>query len=157
MHSKYLYLIWFIFVSQLAGVIGAFFTISAIENWYLNLNKPFFTPPNWIFSPVWITLYVLMGVSAYLIHQSKSPSKQKNYALAVFYIHLIFNSVWSILFFGLKLLLLSFIDIAIILIFIVYLIYLYDRISTLASYLLYPYLIWVCYASLLNLAIMLIN
>ncbi len=78
-----------------AGILGSFFTISSIPNWYSTLNKPFFSPPNWVFGPVWTILYILMGYSLYLVWEKKKvPS--------VFWIQLILSALWSIIFFGLK-------------------------------------------------------
>ncbi|MBI2034218.1 MAG: tryptophan-rich sensory protein, partial [Candidatus Levybacteria bacterium] len=87
-------------VSLGAGAIGSFFTISSIPTWYVTLNKPIFSPPNWIFAPVWTTLYILMGISLYLVWISKSKLKQRG--TTVFFIQLGLNVFWSLIFFGLK-------------------------------------------------------
>ena len=85
-------------VCQLAGVIGSIFTASSVKTWYPAINKPSFTPPNWLFGPVWLTLYTLMGISLYLVWQRKNNKG----AIKIFIIQLIFNSLWSIIFFGLR-------------------------------------------------------
>ena len=87
---------------QAAGIIGSVFTVSAIKDWYMFLEKPFFSPPNWLFGPVWLTLYTLMGVALYLIWRKKGQDKKRQWASRFFLIHLFFNALWSILFFGLK-------------------------------------------------------
>ena len=88
-----------------AGILGSFFTVSSIPNWYVTLNKPFFSPPNWVFGPVWTILYILMGYSLYLVWKKKKvPS--------VFWLQLILNASWSIIFFGMKNPGLALIDIA---------------------------------------------
>src|SRR4051812_43723341 len=89
-------------VSLLAGIIGSLFTISSIGNWYIHLQKPEFSPPNWIFAPVWNTLYILMGIAASLVWQKGWKNKEIKKALAVFIFQLLLNAFWSIIFFGLK-------------------------------------------------------
>jgi translocator protein len=140
---------------QLAGFIGSIFTVSSIASWYANLIKPGFNPPNWIFGPMWILLYVLMGISIYLIWQ-KIELKNKN-VLWLFWVHLFFNATWSIIFFGLQNPGLAFVNIIILLIFIVILIIKFYKISKTASMLLIPYLLWVSFASLLNYFIWYLN
>ena len=136
---------------QIAGLIGSFFTISAIPTWYAVLEKPGFSPPNWIFGPVWILLYILMGVSVYLIWQ-----KDKS-ATWLFWIHLFFNAIWSIIFFGLQNPGLALVNIIIIWLLIIVLIIKFWKINKWASYLLFPYLFWVSFASLLNYYIWYLN
>ncbi len=156
MQIKWLPLTISISFCLLAGAIGSFFTFESIPTWYAAINKPFFTPPNWIFGPVWTTLYILMGVSLYLVWQSK-PSKNRTYALVLFSIQLLLNTVWSILFFGLQSPLFAFIEI----IFLLFSILLTARysyfVSKGAGYLFIPYICWVTFASLLNFAIFLLN
>ena len=89
-----------VIVCQLAGLVGSVFTTSSIATWYSVINKPSFNPPNWLFSPVWITLFFLMSLSLYLILNTKH--KQRKIALTFFGIQLILNTLWSIIFFGLK-------------------------------------------------------
>ncbi len=138
-----------------AGFIGSFFTITSIGSWYSQINKPFFNPPNFIFGPVWTFLYILMGISLYLVWQSKN--KNKKIALTFFFVQLILNSLWSILFFGLQNPLLAFIEIIILWIAILMTIIKFHKISKAASYLLIPYILWVSFASILNLSIYLLN
>lgn len=156
MHIKWLSLIVSIGVSLLAGIIGSFFTFDAIPTWYASLNKPFFSPPNWIFGPVWTTLYILMGISLYITWQSKKSTKRTQ-SLILFGVQIVLNAVWSILFFGLQSPLLAFIEI-IMLLFAILLTakYMYS-ISKVAGYLFIPYICWVTFASILNFAIYLLN
>ncbi|MFC1700847.1 TspO/MBR family protein [Patescibacteria group bacterium] len=142
---------------QLAGLIGSFFTVSAIPVWYASLQKPSFSPPNWIFGPVWITLYILMGISIYLIWQKAVENKEANGVMILFWIHLFFNAIWSIIFFGLQSPGLALINIIIIWLFIIVLLFKFYRIHKLAFYLLLPYLAWVSFASLLNYFIWYLN
>lgn len=142
-------------ISQLAGIVGSFFTVNSVRTWYVTLNKPFFNPPNWVFGPVWLTLYTLMGISLYLVLISKN--KESKYTANIFYIHLIINSIWSIIFFGNQNLELAIYIIIILDLLIIYLIKLFRPINKLASNLLLPYLAWVTFASVLNFTIWILN
>lgn len=149
---------------QLAGIIGSFFTISAIPLWYTTLNKPSFSPPNWVFGPAWILLYILMGISVYLVwnkySQTPNENSKKKYlrtSLQFFWIHLFFNAIWSLIFFGLQNPALAFINIMIIWLMIIILIKRFWKINKWSSYLLIPYLLWVSFASVLNLSIWFLN
>ncbi|HUV46747.1 MAG TPA: TspO/MBR family protein [Candidatus Bathyarchaeia archaeon] len=143
-------------ICQLAGVIGAFFTTPAISGWYKGLNKPAFNPPNWLFGPAWTFLYFLMGVSLYLVWNKKN-SKQKKTALIFFVIQLGLNILWSIIFFGLRLPLVAFLEIIILWLFILLTIIKFFPISKKSAYLLIPYLLWVTFASVLNFYIVRLN
>ena len=138
-----------------AGFIGSFFTSSAISTWYAAINKPSFNPPNWLFGPVWTMLYVFMAVSFFLIWQSQS--RRKKSALTIFIIHLILNASWSIVFFGLQSPFWALINIAILWLMILLMIIYFWPIKKTASILLWPYLLWVSFASVLNTAIWLLN
>ena len=142
-----------ILICQFAGIIGSFFTSASVTTWYATLSKPFFSPPNWVFGPVWITLYTLMGISLYLIW------KKRNNILAVntFYLQLGLNAIWSIIFFGLKNPALALFEIIILLIALFATIVRFYLLDKNAAYLLYPYLLWGLFASLLNFNIMLLN
>ena len=89
-----------ILLCQLVGIIGSFFTATSVSTWYTALNKPSFNPPNWIFSPVWITLYLLMGISLYIAWSKKS--RYKKTAIVFFGVQLALNLLWSVIFFGLQ-------------------------------------------------------
>lgn len=138
-----------------AGVLGSVFTTSGINTWYVTLNKPAFNPPNWIFAPVWTTLYILMGISFYLVLKSKS--KDKTLSVKLFLAQLFLNVLWSFVFFGLHSPMFGFATIFILWISIISTIVHFDRISKPAAYLLLPYLGWVTFASFLNLSIVLLN
>jgi translocator protein len=155
--TNYTKLIVSIIVCQLAGVIGSLFTISSVSTWYLTLNKPFFNPPSWLFGPVWIILYLLMGVSLYLVWNKGIKSKQSKIGIILFGAQLFLNSLWSVLFFGLKLPLFAFVEIILLWVGIVLTIIYFYRISKVASYLLIPYLVWVGFASVLNFFIYYLN
>ncbi len=145
-----------IFIAQLAGIIGSFFTASSVQNWYVTLIKPSFSPPNWIFGPVWIFLYTLIGISAYLIWDSEKTKERKT-ALWIYGIHLILNALWSIIFFGLKSPGWAFLEIIILLIFILITTKRFWEINKWAGILLLPYIAWVSFASILNYFIWQLN
>ncbi len=142
---------------QLAGIVGSLFTTSAIPTWYATLQRPSFSPPNWIFGPAWITLYILMGISVYLIWQRIEKNKTAKGALWMFWVHLFFNASWSIIFFGLQNPGLAFVNIIIIWLLIIALMIKFWKINRWASYLLIPYLLWVSFASVLNYFIWYLN
>jgi len=141
---------------QLAGIIGSLFTTSSIPTWYATLIKPSFNPPNWIFAPVWIFLYLLMGISFYLIW-IKSNNPNFSFLMSVFLLQLVLNAFWSIIFFGLKSPLFAFVEIIVLWLTILICIILFFRISKISSYLLIPYILWVTFAAVLNFAIWKLN
>ncbi|OGG24866.1 TspO protein [Candidatus Gottesmanbacteria bacterium RIFCSPHIGHO2_12_FULL_40_13] len=153
--KNWLLFIFAIFLSEGVGILGSLFTVSSIPTWYANLTKPPFSPPNYVFGPVWTTLYALMGISLYLVWISRIKSKQ--YAVKLFFVQLALNAVWSIIFFGLKRPGLAFIEIIALWVAIILTIKAFQKISKTASYLLYPYLAWVSFASILNFAIWILN
>jgi len=154
---NYKRLIISLLIPQLAGIIGSIFTVSSIREWYSLLEKPSFNPPNWIFGPAWTILYLLMGISIYLVWQRVKENKNNKKVMFIFWIHLFLNTIWSIIFFGFQNVGLAFINIVVIWFFIVLLMILFWKIDRRATYLLIPYLLWVSFASILNLSILLLN
>lgn len=151
MHIKdLLKLIASIIICQLAGFIGSLFTSPAIPTWYETLRKPSFNPPNWLFSPVWITLFLLMGISLFLVWKKGMKERIVKVGLSLFAIQLMLNILWSILFFGLKSPLLAFIEIIILWFAILLTILKFFKISKPAGLLLLPYILWVSFAAFLN-------
>lgn len=140
---------------QLAGGIGAIFTTPNISTWYANVNKPSFNPPNYLFGPVWTTLFLMMGISLYLIWTTKESNNKK--ALTFFFLQLVLNTLWSILFFGLQNPLLAFLEIIILWVFILLTILNFYRLNKTAGLLLIPYILWVSFAGVLNFAIWQLN
>jgi benzodiazapine receptor len=145
-----------IILCQLAGFLGSFFTIPAIPTWYQSLHKPFFTPPNWIFSPVWIGLYLLMGISLYFVWQRQGQPRRR-IALILFFLQLILNILWSAAFFGLRSTLLGFIDIVFLWVAILLTFQTFLSVSKVGGLLLLPYLVWVSFAALLNFSLWVLN
>jgi tryptophan-rich sensory protein len=150
-------LILAIVICQIAGAIGSIFTFSSIPTWYATINKPSFTPPNWLFGPVWITLYTLMGVSLYLIWNKGLENKEVKSSLFVFSAQLALNTLWSILFFSLKSPFYAFIEIIILWIAIAVTIFKFYKIYKNAGLILIPYIIWVSIALTLNFYVWILN
>ncbi len=145
-----------VIICQLAGVIGSFFTADSVSGWYATLAKPEFSPPNWVFAPVWITLYTLMGISLYLVWKEKGRQNVTP-ALLVFSAQLVLNAVWSIIFFGLQSPFYAFIIIVLLWVLIAGTIYFFYPVSKKAAYLLIPYILWVSFAAVLNYYIFALN
>ena len=145
-----------VILCQTAGFLGSLFTTPAIPTWYRTLNKPFFTPPNWIFSPVWISLFILMGISLFFVWQKTDHSKFK-IAFIFFFVQLILNILWSAAFFGLKSPLLGLMVIVLLWMAILFTILNFFKVSKFAGVLLIPYLLWVSFATLLNFSLWILN
>lgn len=148
-------LIFFVGVSFLAGAIGSVFTIDQVGTWYAGLVKPSWTPPSWLFAPVWNTLYLLMGIAATLVWTRGTFGRFV--AIWVFLAHLVVNALWSIIFFGLHEVGLALAIIVFLWVLILILIRLFARHSKVAAWLLVPYLLWVSYATTLNAGILFLN
>lgn len=143
-------------ICQLVGLLGSIFSAADIKEWYPTLFKPAFNPPNWIFAPVWTTLFVMMGVALYLVW-TKKYSGQKFSAYFAFGIQLVFNLFWSVIFFWLHNPAFAFVDIIVLALSIIYTIVVFSKISKEAAYLLVPYLLWVIFAATLNFNIWILN
>ncbi len=155
--GKIIKLILAIVLCQLAGVIGSVFTTPNISTWYAGLIKPSFNPPNWVFGPVWTLLFLLMGIALYLVITPVAEKRIKQQALAWFGGQLVLNIGWSILFFGLKSPGWALVEIIILWLAILITIIKFYKVSQTASWLLWPYLAWVSFATALNFTIWLIN
>ena len=154
--KKFIPLIIFLAIPFLVTSIATLNT-SAGDS-YSSFNNPSFAPPSIVFPIVWTILYLLMGVSSYLVYSNTTANKEKKIkALTVYGIQLILNAIWPFIFFNLQMFLFAYILILIMIILVIYMIYLFYDISKLAAYLQIPYLIWLGYASILNLAIFMLN
>lgn len=138
------------------GSISGYVTSSSVDNWFTTINKPSFNPPNWLFAPVWTTLYILMGISLYLVWQ-KNATHSKTRAILMFGIQLFLNFLWSIIFFGLHEPGWAFVDIVVLLFSIILTIVEFRKLSKAAAWLLLPYILWVAFATALNFAIWRLN
>ena len=145
-----------ILIPLVIGFLGSFFTAGSVDSWYTTINKPSFNPPDWIFAPVWTILFILIGLSFYLVWR-KNFGEDRKKVFTVYSLQLLFNLLWSVFFFGLKSPLLGLIDIIILLSFIIFNTIIFFKVSKTAGILFLPYLIWVSFASILNFSIFLLN
>ena len=145
----------FIILTLTVSAVGARVTLPEIAGWYAQLAKPSFTPPNWVFGPVWTTLYVLMAIAAWLVWRTRVPARIP--ALSAWGAQLALNLAWSLLFFGAHRIGLALIDIVLLLLAIVATMAFFARRSRVAAVLLVPYLAWVAYAAALNFAVWRLN
>lgn len=155
--KKFFKLIITIIICELAGIVGSIFTVSSIPTWYAGIIKPELSPPNWIFGPVWTTLFLLMGISLYLVWEKRSVNKNTSIALGIFAIQLVLNTLWSIIFFGLRSPGGAFVEIIFLWIAILATIIYFSKISRAAAWLLVPYILWVSFAAYLNFSIWILN
>ena len=155
--GKTLKIISSIAVCLSAGAVGTIFTISAIPTWYATLIKPSFSPPNYLFGPVWTILYILMGISIAIIWQKGIKTMKAREAVYLFIVQLALNAVWSPIFFGAKNLFIALIIIIFMWIFILKTIMAFAKINKIAAYLLYPYIAWVSFATILNFSVWFLN
>ena len=146
-----------IVICEGAGGIGAIFTTPAISTWYRGLKKPSFTPPNAVFGPVWITLYLLMGVAVFLVWREGLNQTGVTAAFIVFWGQLLLNALWSVVFFGLKSLLGGMVVIVLLWLAILASIILFFGVLPVAGGLLIPYIIWVSIAANLNFQVWRLN
>jgi tryptophan-rich sensory protein len=146
-----------VLIAQSAGIIGAIATASSVRDWYPTLEKPWFTPPNWLFGPAWVTLYALMGIAAYLVWQQGWSQGVVKAALVLYGIQLVINAAWSPVFFGMRAPTAGLVVIAVLWVAIVVTMVWFARVSTTATVLMVPYLAWVTYAAALNFEIWRLN
>lgn len=144
-------------ISELAGIIGSVFTAPSITGWYAGIIKPALNPPSWVFGPVWTTLFVLMGISAFLIWKKGLDRKDVKIALGTFLGQLVLNTLWSIIFFGLHSPGGALVEIVFLWFAILATIITFAKISQPAAWLLVPYIFWVSFAMYLNYAIWSLN
>jgi translocator protein len=155
--QSYLKLAAAILFCLIAGSLGSLVTTTGSGSWYATLEKPFFAPPTWVFAPMWITLFILMGIALYLVWQCGTKNWDVQIALGIFGVQFILNVIWSFLFFGLQSPLLGLVDIILLWVMIAATIGAFYRVKKSAAYFLIPYLAWVTLASALNGAIYVMN
>ena len=152
--NKFISFFLFFIITYSASLIGGMATISFKEPWYSQLIKSNFNPPDWGFAPVWTTLYLIMTLAIWFYRHSKNREMNTIY---IYFIHIVFNTTWSIVFFGLHQILLALIVLVILIILIVVLIIKFKRVNYVSSYLMIPYLLWSCYALFLNFNLYILN
>lgn len=143
-------------IPLLIGGVSGYVTAEAIPTWYTTLNKPWFNPPNWLFGPVWTTLYIMMGLASYLIF-IKDKSFNRTKSLRYYGIQLLLNFAWSIIFFGMQNPGAAFVEIITMWVFILLTILQFGKLNAVASWLMVPYITWVSFASILNFYIYMLN
>ena len=152
--NKFLSFILFGLITYSASVIGGLVTVGFKEPWYSLINKPIFNPPSWVFAPVWTTLYLMMTIAIWLFWHSRNRDMNTIY---IYFIHIVFNATWSIIFFGLHQILLALIVLISLILIIIILMLRYKRVNIVSYYLMIPYLLWCFYALVLNFNIFLLN
>ena len=150
-------LILSLIIPVLTGAVASFFTNAGVKTWYAVANKPSFNPPNWIFAPVWTTLYIMMGIALYLVWKKEGPEPQRKTALWWFAIQMFLNFWWSFIFFYAQQPGWALVEIVALWLAILGTIISFGKISTTAAWLLVPYLLWVSFASVLNFYIWKLN
>jgi benzodiazapine receptor len=145
-----------VIICQLAGIIGAFFTQQSVTTWFLTLRKPVFNPPAWVFGPMWTLLYLLMGIALYQV-VTRARYRENKCVYTIFSIQLILNSLWSFFFFGMRSPGLALIDIVLLDIAVGYTLIELYRVKPSAAFIMIPYQLWILFATVLNLAIYLLN
>jgi translocator protein len=153
---KYLHIALSILLAQSAGLLGAFFTTTGAGSWYQTIVKPSWNPPNWIFGPVWTTLYTLMGIAAYLVWRTP-PGPMRTQALVLYGVQLFLNALWSFAFFGAESPKLGLVVITSLLVMIVLTAKKFYVLSHPAGYLMIPYILWVAFATVLNFILIYLN
>jgi tryptophan-rich sensory protein len=152
--NKNLYFTLFTLATYSASDIGGFATITFKEPWYSLLIKPSFNPPDWIFAPVWTTLYLMMTIAIWSFWHSKDRDMKTVY---IYLVHLIFNTTWSVVFFVFHKITLALIVLVILILLIIVLIVRFKRVNLLSYYLMIPYLLWCLFALVLNISLIILN
>ena len=152
--NKIVTFILFLTITFSASLIGGLATINFKEPWYSLLNKPVFNPPDWIFAPIWTTLYLMMTVAVWIFWHTKNKNLNTIY---IYFIHLIFNTTWSVVFFIFHNMVLALITLIVLIALIIILILRFKRVNMFSVYLMIPYLLWCCFALILNTSLIILN
>ena len=152
--NKFLSFILFLIITYTASFIGGLVTIRFKEPWYSGLVKSNYNPPDWIFAPVWTTLYLMMTMAIWFFWHNKKRDINTVY---IYFIHIVFNTTWSIVFFGLHQIFLAFIVLIVLICLIIVLIIRFKRVTFVSYYLMIPYLLWCLYALFLNYNLLILN
>ena len=152
--NKIVTFILFLIITFSASLIGGLATVAFKEPWYSLLNKPVFNPPDWVFGPVWTILYLLMTISIWMYWHSTNREMNTVY---IYFIHLVFNATWSIVFFAFHKMILALLVLVVLIALIINLIIRYRRVTMMSSYLMIPYLLWCCFALILNTSLIILN
>ena len=152
--NKFISFTLFALITYSASAIGSMATISFKEPWYSLLIKPSYNPPDWIFAPVWTTLYLMMTIAIWIFWHSKGKNMDTVY---IYFIHLIINTTWSVVFFIFHEIFFALIILIILIFLIIILILRFRVVNMISYYLMIPYLLWCCYALILNMSLLILN
>ena len=152
--NKFISFVLFFIITYSASFIGGYVTISLKEPWYSQLVKSNFNPPDWVFAPVWTTLYLMMTLAVWFFWHSKNRDMNTIY---IYFIHIVINTTWIIVFFGLHQIFLAMIVLIVLIFLIISLILRFKRVNFVSYYLMIPYLLWCSYALFLNLSLLILN
>ena len=152
--NKFLSFILFFIITFSASFIGGLITISFKDPWYSQLVKSNLNPPDWIFAPVWTALYLMMTLAIWFFWHSKNRNLNTVY---LYFIHILFNTTWSIVFFGLHQILLALFVLIGLILMIIILMLRFKRVNIVSYYLMIPYLLWCCFALFLNFNLLILN
>lgn len=152
----------FIFIICIAiplgiGFLGSTFTMESVKTWYTTISKPSFNPPNWLFAPVWTTLYILMGIASFRVWQKRKTNEWFHWAVIIYILQLAFNLMWSYIFFELHQLGVALIEIGFLLLLIIINAFIFYRFDKIAGWLFLPYFLWVSFATYLTYSIFMLN
>ena len=154
MKNKYLSLVIILLVTFIAPMIGSYATATFKEPWYSEIILPSFNPPSWVFAPVWSTLYLLMTIAIWKFWHDKNRDMNTVY---IYFIHLIFNTTWSIVFFVFHKMVLALVVLIALIFLIIILLLRFRRVNMISFYMMIPYLLWCCFALILNLSLIILN
>ncbi|MEE1943601.1 TspO/MBR family protein [Pedobacter sp. KR3-3] len=146
-----------LFIPLFVGFLGSMLTLDSVKTWYLTINKPAFNPPNAVFGPVWSLLYILMGISSYLVWKKRKTTMGYSWAVGIYILQLLLNLMWSYLFFYQHQIGFALIEIGLLLLTIIINAFIFYRIDKTAGWLFVPYILWVSFASYLTYSISLLN
>ena len=152
--NKFISFSLFALITYSASAIGSMATINFKEPWYSLLIKPSYNPPDWIFAPVWTTLYLMMTIAIWIFWHSKTKDLNTVY---IYFVHLIFNTTWSVVFFVFHKIFLALVILIILISLIIILIVRFKRVNMISYYLMIPYLLWCFYALTLNISLFMLN
>ena len=152
--NKFLSFVLFFIITFSASFIGGLVTFTFKDPWYSELTKSNFNPPDWIFAPVWTTLYLMMTLAIWFFWHSKNREMNTIY---IYFIHIVFNTTWSVVFFGFHNIFLALVNLIILILLIVILILRFGRVNKVSSYLMIPYLLWSSFALFLNYRLLVLN
>lgn len=144
-------------ITLAVGAIGSYFTLHSVNTWYRTIAKPSFNPPDAVFGPVWTTLYILIGISAYLVWQKRAQIEHFPRTIAIYFIQLILNLMWSFIFFYAHQIGVALVEIVFLLVFVIINALVFYKIDKTAGLLFIPYILWVSFASFLTYSIFQLN